>query len=149
MVLGFCEVFVDLEFALACWNLFSRELGPVRQRAFVTVWLRRQRRRASLELFDGRRTMVTVGADDSLCDRHPLTSNSFHSPSDGVYSSMRETLAVVPSGSDLPARECGGVPCQGPRRKAIDSSRREPSPRECAERSALVPWIQDKNFMSD
>ena len=72
--------------------------------------------------------MVTVGADDSLCDRQHLMSNSFHSPSDGVYSSLRETLAVVSSGSVLPARECGGVPCQGPCRVAIDSSRREPSP---------------------
>ena len=94
----------------------------------VTVGLRSQRRRASLGWFDGRRSRVTLGADGSLCDHQHLTSNSFHSPSDGVYSSVIKTLAVVPSGIVLPARECGGVPCHGPRRRAIDSSRREPSP---------------------
>ena len=105
-----CEVLEEWEFALARRRTFLARMGteaPVC--IFVTVRLRSQRRRASLERFDGRRSMVTVGADDSLCDRQPLTSNSFHSPSDGVYSSLIKTLAVVSSGSFLASarvRQC-------------------------------------------
>ena len=93
----------------------------------LTVRLRSQCRPASLARLVGRRSTVTVGADGSSCDQHNLTSNSFHSPSDGAYSSVRKTLAAESSGRCLPR---GGDPCKGPCQMAIDSSQREPSPRE-------------------
>ena len=98
----------------------------------LTVRLRSQRRRASLELLVGRRSTATVGVDGSLCD-HPqnLTSNSFHFPSDGGNSSVTERWQWCRAG-----RAPVVLLARGPCRRTIDSPRREP----------MSVWETERNF---